>query len=327
MRRRDFLRLIGGATMGWPLAAAAQQPVLLVVGYLYSSSSSGRTPQMAGFRQGLAAMGYVESQNLAVEYRWAEGHYDRLPALAADLVRRQVAVILAAGGSAPAQAAKAATSKIPIVFSSGGDPVAGGLVASLNRPGGNITGVSLMFSELVGKRLGLLHEIVSKDALIGALVNPDYPDVDRQLKQLQDGAHAIARQLHIERARTEREIDAAFDNFVQRRAAAILIANDPFFTTQSTQMVQLAARHAVPTIFDDRDAVVSGGLMSYGIDFADAFRQSGMYVGRILKGEKPGDLPVVQSSKFEFVINLKTARTLGLTIPAGVLAIADEVIE
>jgi putative ABC transport system substrate-binding protein len=282
---------------------------------------------MAGFQQGLGEAGYTLGQNVAIEYRWAEGHYDRLPELAADLVRRQVAVIFATGGSAPAQAAKSATGKIPIVFSSGDDPVSGGLVASLNRPGGNITGVSLMFSDLVAKRLGLLHELVPKGALIGALVNPDYSGVDLQLKQLQEAARALRQELHVERARTEREIGTAFETIVQRGAAAILQANDPFFGTQRDQMVELAARYAVPAIYDDREFALAGGLMSYGIDYADAHRQAGIYIGRILKGEKPADLPVVQSTKFEFVINLKTATALGLTIPPGILAIADEVIE
>jgi putative tryptophan/tyrosine transport system substrate-binding protein len=326
VKRRDFITLVGGAAVAWPLAARAQQPTP-VIGYLYSSSSQGRGRQMAGFQQGLGTTGYTVGQNVAIEFRWADGHYDRLPELAADLVRRQVAVIFTAGGSAPAHAAKGATDKIPIVFSTGGDPVAGGLVASLARPGGNVTGVSLMFSDLLAKRLGLLHELVPNAPLIGALVNPDYSDVDRQLKQLHDGARALGQELHVERARTEREIGTAFENLAQRKAAAILVANDPFFATQANQLAESAARHALPAIYDARETAIAGGLMSYGIDFADAHRQAGIYVGRILKGEKAADLPVVQSAKFEFVINLKTAKALGLTIPPGVLAIADEVIE
>jgi putative ABC transport system substrate-binding protein len=263
--RRQLIRLLGGAALAWPPAAHAQQSTVPVIGYLYSSSSRGRPRQMAGFQQGLGEAGYTLGQNVAIEYRWAEGHYDRLPELAADLVRRQVAVIFATGGSAPAQAAKSATGKIPIVFSSGDDPVSGGLVASLNRPGGNITGVSLMFSDLVAKRLGLLHELVPKGALIGALVNPDYSGVDLQLKQLQEAARALRQELHVERARTEREIGTAFETIVQRGAAAILQANDPFFGTQRDQMVELAARYAVPAIYDDREFALAGGLMSYGI--------------------------------------------------------------
>jgi putative ABC transport system substrate-binding protein len=326
MRRRELITLLGGAA-AWPLAARGQQSALPVIGYLYSSSSQGRERQMAGFQQGLSATGYTVGQNVTIQFRWAEGHYDRLPELAADLVRRQVAVIFTAGGSAPAHAAKAATAKIPIVFSTGGDPVAGGLVASLNRPGGNITGVSLMFSDLLAKRLGLLHELVPNAPLIGVLVNPDYSDLDRQLKQLQEGARTLRQELHVERARTEREIGTAFESLVQRGAAAILVANDPFFATQANQMAELAARYAVPAIYDARETAIAGGLMSYGIDFADAHRQAGIYVGRILKGEKPADLPVVQSAKFEFVINLKTAKALGLDLPPTLLVRADEVIE
>jgi putative ABC transport system substrate-binding protein len=327
MKRREFITLLGGGVAAWPLGAWAQQPTMPVIGYLYSSSSRGRARQMAGFQQGLGAIGYTVGHNVEIQFSWAEGDYNRLPELAADLVRRQVAVIFAAGGVASAQAAKAATAKIPIVFSSGGDPVAAGLVASLNRPGGNITGVSLLFSKLLAKRLGILHELVPTAALIGVLVNPDYSGVDLQLRQLQEGARALRREIHVERARTEREIGTAFESLVQRRAAAVLVANDPFFDTQANQMVELARHHAVPAIYDDRASVLTGGLMSYGIDFADAHRQAGIYVGRILRGEKPADLPVVQSTKFEFLINLKTAKALGLEIPPGVLAIADEVIE
>jgi putative ABC transport system substrate-binding protein len=326
MRRRDFVLALGAAA-AWPLAARAQQRTMPVVGYLYSSSARGRARQMTGFQQGLGATGYTAGQNVAIHFSWAEGHYDRLPELAADLVRRQVAVIFAAGGTAPAQAAKAATAKIPIVFSSGGDPVAEGLVASLNRPGGNITGVSLMFSDLVGKRLGLLHELVPKAALIGVLVNPDYSDVDLQLKQLQEAARALRQELHVESARTELEIGTAFEIIVQRGAAAILLVNDPFFSAQRNHIVALATRYAIPAIYEQREYALAGGLMSYGPSLADALRQGGIYVGRILKGQKPADLPVVQSTKFDLVINLKTAQTLGLAIPPGVLAIADEVIE
>jgi putative ABC transport system substrate-binding protein len=329
VRRRDFIKSIGSAAAAWPLAARAQQPAMPVIGYLasYSSAFALFPMQLAAFEQGLAAHGYIVGQKVAIQFRFAEGHYDRLPQLAADLVRQPVAVIYAPGGSAPAQAAKAATATIPIVFSSGGDPVAGGLIATLNRPGANITGISLMVSDLVAKRLGLLHEVVPQATLIGVLVNPDYVDVERQLGQLEQAARELRRELHVERARSEQQIESAFANFVQRGAGAVLLANDPFLTGQFKQLVQLAARYALPAIYDAREAAMAGGLMSYGISFADAYRQGGMYVGRILKGDKPADLPVVQSSKFEFVLNLKTARALGLTIPPGILAIADEVVE
>jgi len=326
VRRRDFIVGLGGVA-AIPLVARAQQSAVPVIGYLYAGISRGRARQMAGFQQGLAAAGYTLGQNVAIQFHWAEGNYDRLPDMAADLARGEVAVIFAAGGSAPAEAAKRATTKIPIVFSSGGDPVATGLVRSLNRPGGNITGVSLMFSDLVAKRLGLLRELVPKTAPFGVLVNPDYSDVGSQLKQLQDAARDIGQELHFERARTEREIAIAFETFVQRKVAAILVANDPFFADQRYQLAQLAARHALPAIYDDRETVLVGGLMSYGIDFADSHRQAAIYVGRILKGEKPADLPVVQSRKFEFVINLTTAKALGFSFPPSLLAIADEVIE
>jgi putative ABC transport system substrate-binding protein len=328
MRRREFITgLVGGAAAAWPLAARAQQPAVPVIGFLHSASHAPNAHLVAAFRQGLNVAGLIEGRNVAIEYRWAEGQYDRLPALAADLVCSRGAVIFAAGGSAPAQAAKGATAKIPIVFSSGSDPVAGGLVASLNRPGGNITGVSLMFSDLVAKRLGLLHELVPKAALIGVLVNPDYSDVDLQLKQLQEAARALRQELHVESARTEPEIGTAFEIIVQRGAAAILLANDPFFSAQRNHIVALATRYAIPAIYEQREYALAGGMMSYGPSLADALRQGGIYVGRVLKGQKPADLPVVQSTKFDLVINLKTAQTLGLAIPPGVLAIADEVIE
>jgi putative ABC transport system substrate-binding protein len=326
MKRREFITLLGGAAT-WPLAAGAQQRAIPVVGFLHVALAEPNANFVVGFRQGLRDTGFIDGQNVAIDFRWAEGQYDRLPALAADLVRRQVAVIFAAGGSAPAQAAKAATDKIPIVFSSGGDPVAGGLVASLNKPGGNVTGVSLMFSDLVAKRLGLLHELVPNAALMGALVNPDYADVDLQRMQMQEAARTLMLELRIESARTEREISTAFEVIVRRGGSGILVANDPFLAAQRHYIIALAARHAIPVMHEQREYPLAGGLMSYGASLADALRQGGIYVGRILKGQKPADLPVVQSSKYDFVINLKTARALGLTIPPGILAIADEVIE
>jgi putative ABC transport system substrate-binding protein len=282
---------------------------------------------MRPFRQGLNETGYVEGQNVAIEYRSAEGQYDRLPSLAADLVDHKVAVIFAVGSSDPAKVAKAATATIPIVFLSAADPVNAGIVTSLNRPGGNITGISLLGSALEAKRLGLLNEIVPGAVSIGALVNPKFPDVDTQLRDLQEAASAISRQLYIVRASTEFEIDAAFAAVSDRGAGALLIAQDALFVSRREQLVALAARYKLPAIFVQREFAEAGGLISYAPDFADGYRETGVYVGKILKGAKPADLPVLQSTKFELVINLKTAKTLGLTIPSGVLSIADDVIE
>jgi putative ABC transport system substrate-binding protein len=289
LNRRGVIGLVGGVA-AWPMAAGAQQPAMPVVGFLHLASAEPNANFVVGFRQGLRETGFIDGQNVTIDFSWAEGRYDQLPVLAADLVRRQVAVIFAAGGSAPAQAAKAATNKIPIVFSSGGDPVAGGLVASLNRPGGNITGVSLMFSDLVAKRLGLLHELVPNTALMGALVNPDYADVDLQRKQMQEAARALILELQIESARTEREISTAFEVIARRRASAVLVANDPFLAAQRHHIIALAARHAIPVMHEQREYPLAGGLMSYGASLADALRQGGIYVGRILKGQKPADL-------------------------------------
>jgi len=323
MRRRDFIRGIAGSAAAWPRAARAQQPAIPVVGFL-SSLSLSFAP---AFRQGLKETEYIEGQNLAIEYRSADGQYDRLPRLAADLVDRKVAVILAAGGTDPAKAAKAATATIPIVFVSAADPVNAGIVASLNRPGGNVTGVSLLGSELEAKRLGLLHEIVPGTAAIGVLVNPKYPDADLELRELQEAASAIGRQINVVRASADSEIDTAFATVAQQGAAALLVAQDPFFGGRRIQLVTLAARYKLPAIYYQREFAEIGGLMSYGTDFARQYRQAGIYVGKILKGTKPADLPVLQPTKFELVINLKTARALGFTIPPGVFSIADDVIE
>ena len=324
MKRRDPISLIAGAA-AWPLAARAQQP-MPVIGYLSPGSPESDAFRLTAFRQGLNETGYVEGQSVAIEYRGAQGENDRLPALAADLVRRQVTVI-AAGGPNPAVAAKAATSTIPIVFVVGIDPVQSGLVASLNRPGGNVTGVVILSEELAAKRLDLLHELVPKAAVVAVLVNPTNPVSDPQTRNLQDAARSLGLQLHVLRASTASEIDAAFASLVELRAGALVFGGGPFFTNQRVQIVGLAARHSVPAIYGVRLFPAAGGLMSYGADLADSFRQAGVYAGKILKGAKPADLPVEQAVKLELVINLKTARTLGLTVPLTLLGRADEVIE
>ncbi len=327
MRRREFIALLGGAGVAWPLAARAQQPALPMFGYMHGGTRDYETLRHAdAFRQGLRETGYIEDQNITIEYRWAEDHDDRLPGLAADLVRRKVTVIAAAGTPA-ALAAKAATAVIPIVFETAGDPGTLGLVASLNRPGGNITGVTQLSSELVAKRLGLLHDLIPTAKIIGLLVNPKDPRVGTQSRDMQEAAHALGLQIHILNASTEGEIDAAFAGLVQVQAGALIVGTGTFFNARREQLVALAARHRVPAIYQYRLFVTVGGLMSYGPSLTDSYRLAGVYTGRVLKGEKPADLPVARPTKFELVINLKTANALGLTIPPGVLAIADEVIE
>jgi putative tryptophan/tyrosine transport system substrate-binding protein len=326
MKRRDFITLLGGAA-AWPLAAHAQQKAMPVVGYLEPTSPLGPAlSSLAGFRQGLDETGYVEVQNLAVEYRWAEGHLDRLPALAADLVGRKVDVIAAVSGVA-ARAAKNATSAIPIVFMGVGDPVGEGLVASLAGPGGNLTGFSNLFLELQPKRLELLSELVPQARVIALLVNPNNPNADHIIRDVQEAARAKGMQLPIVKASTESEIDAAFASLAELHASALLVSGDVFFATRREQLVALASRHAIPAIYWLRNFVEAGGLISYGIDNIAVWRQAGIYAGRILKGAKPADLPVQQPTTFELVVNLKTAQALGLTVPPSILARATEVIE
>jgi len=311
----------------WPLAARAQQPAMPVVGYLYPGVPETSTHLVTAFRNGLRETGYIEGQNLAIEYRWAENQYDRLPALAAGLAGRQVAAIFATGGNPPTFAAKAATSTIPIVFLIGSDPIRFGFVASLNHPGGNITGVTLFTSLLVAKRMQMLCELLPTAGTIGILVNPGNSNAEPDATVAQAAARSLGRQLVILNASTENEIDVAFATLVQQRVNALIVNTDVFFLARRNQFVGLAARYAIPTIHDLREFPAAGGLASYGTNLADAYRQAGIYVGRILMGEKPADLPVLQPTRFELVINLKTANALGLTIPPNLLAFADEVIE
>ena len=327
MRRRDFIKVIAGSAAALPLAARAQQTAMPVIGYLQSASPSYFAQFSDAVRQGLNEIGYVEGQNVAIERRSAEGHYDRLAALATGLVDRRVAVILAAGGSDPAKAAKAATSNIPIVFVSAADPVRTGLVASLNRPGGNVTGVSLLASALDAKKLGLLRELAPKASTIGVLINPDYPSANSQREEAQQAAARLGLRPLMLSARADGEIDLAFASAARQGADALLVATDPFLLSRRERLVALAARYAVPAIYAQREVVTAGGLISYGPHFWDGYRQAGAYVGRVLKGEKPADLPVLQPTKFELVINLKTAKALGLEVPDRLLALADEVIE
>jgi ABC-type uncharacterized transport system substrate-binding protein len=326
VRRREFITFVGGAAAMWPLTARAQQQAMPVIGFLGTRAPGDDPHLLSAFRQGLSEAGYVEGQNIALEYRFAENHYDRLPALAADLVQRQVAVIAANGPAA--QTAKAATAAIPIVFTAGFNPVEVGLVASLNRPGGNITGVSILDVELGPKRLQLLHELLPTATVIAALVNPSDPiRAETTSKELQAAAEGLGLRLHILHASSDRDLDAAFADLAQSHAGGLVIGGEPFFNSRSEQLAALSIRYAVPTIYQFRAFAAAGGLVSYGADLTDSYRLVGIYTGRILKGEKPADMPVQQSAKVELIINMKTAKALRLTVPITLLGRADEVIE
>ena len=323
--RRELLVALSGAAAAWPIAASAQQR-MPVIGFLSGRSPFESAAVVNGFRQGLSAAGYSE-RNIIIEYRWAEGRYDRLSALASELVSRRVAVIAAVGSPNSGLAAKAATATIPIVFISGSDPVQEGLVASLNQPGGNVTGIVPLLPAMEGKRLGLLREIIPNAALIAVLLNSTFANFNKQMNDVQEAARAVSQQLLLLRASSEEEIETAFATAAERQAKGLLVGADPFMLSRRERLVGFAARSAIPAIYEAREYASAGGLMSYGISLTNAYREAGVYVGRILNGEKPSDLPVLQPDKFEFVINLKTARTLGLAIPSGLLSIADEVIE
>jgi putative ABC transport system substrate-binding protein len=325
-KRREFMTLLGGAAV-WPLAARAQQSAMPMIGFLHAASAEQNVPRLAAYRKGLSEAGFIEGQNVGIEFRWADGHLDRLPDMAADLIRRQVALIATPGSTDAALAAKSATTKIPIVFGAGGDPVALGLVASLNRPGGNVTGVTSMNADIAAKRLGLIRELAPQALHYFALINPTSVLADPFIKDLQAGAARLGLHAEILHASTDAEIEAVFAKLAQPSDTVLLVSTDAFFFSRHTQIATLAARHALPAMFDNREYAVAGGLVSYGADFLNVMQLSGGYTGRILKGEKPSDLPVMQSTKYELVINLRTAKALGLKISDNLLSIADEVIE
>jgi putative ABC transport system substrate-binding protein len=325
-KRREFITLLGGAA-AWPLAARAQQPAMPVIGFLSSRSSEESAPSVAAFRQGLSESGYVEGQNVTIVFRWAEGQYERLPALAADLVSRRVAVITAVGGDPSPIAAKSATSTIPIVFGIGSDPVRVGLVESFNRPGGNVTGVTLLTNAMEPKRLGLLRELAPGVAVVGALVNPNFPPAAQQAHDIQEAARTIGQRIIVANASRDDGLESAFVSLVRDGIGALLVASDPYFDTRRDRIVSFAARQRLPAIYQFRDWAVAGGVLSYGVSITDAYRQFGLYTAKILQGTKPEDLPVQQVTKFELIINLKTAKALGIAISDNLLSLADEVIE
>jgi len=327
LKRREFITLLGSATVAWPLAARAQQPAIPLMGFINAGTATGYAAHVTAFRQGMAGIGYVEGRNVAIEYRWAEGQYDRAQALVADLVRRQVAIICVTASTALVQAAKAATSSVPIVFVIGADPVKFGLVASLNRPGGNITGVSFLVNLLAAKQLEMLHDAVPNAATVGFLANPGNPNATADMAEVRSAAATLGLALRVASATAEDAIENALVTLVQEQARALLIGSDPLFGVHRERLASLAQRYGLPAIFNTLDFVHAGGLMSYGPDQTDVYRQAGAYAGRVLNGEKPADLPVVQPTKFELAINLKTAKALGIEMPAALLARADEVIE
>ena len=327
MERREFITLLGGTAATWPLTARAQQPAMPVIGFLNSGSADAYPDRITAFHEGLRQLGYIDGENVIVNYRWALGEYDRLPTFAAELVERRVSVLVATGGEPAALAAKSATSTIPIVFAIGGDPIKLGLVASYNHPGGNATGANILAAEMDGKRLGLLHELMPTATRVGVLLNPSFPAYTEQLNDLQDAARIINLEVEILRANTDGEIEAAFKFSSQKRLEALVLAASPFFDTRRDKLVALAASHALPTIYHFREFAVAGGLMSYGVSIPHIYRQVGVYAGRILNGDNPANLPVQQPTSFEMVVNLKTAKALGLTVPPTLLARADEVIE
>jgi putative ABC transport system substrate-binding protein len=326
MRRREFITLLGSAA-AWPFAARAQQPTMPVIGFMSGRSPDDSMHLVTAFRQGLSEAGFVEGQNIAIEYRWGLGQYDRMPALAADLVNRRVAVLVGVGGDISALAAKRATSTIPIVFGTGSDPIKAGMVESLSRPGGNATGYSLLTNQMEPKRLSMLHDLMPGAAVIGVLLNPNFPPAARQLQDIEEAARTIGQRLFVSKASNDVELSAAFTSLVQQQVGALLVAADPYFDTRRDQIIAFAKQNRLPAIYQFREYAVAGGLISYGPSITDMYRQAGIYTARILKGAKPADLPVVQPTKFDFVINLKTAKALGLIVPPGLLNAADEVIE
>jgi putative ABC transport system substrate-binding protein len=327
MKRRELIALLGGAAAAWPLAARAQQPTRPVIGLLSVRSPDESAHLLRAFRGGLAQDGVIEGRNVAIEYRWAHGEYDQLPALAAELVHIPVAILVALGGEPAARAATAATATVPVVAVFSTDPVKSGLIASLSRPGGNVTGISNLSTAMEPKRLGLLHDLVPQAKAFGALLNPEFPTFADQLADIQAAAQTTGVEIHVFRAGTDHDIEAAFESITQQRIAALLVASDPFFNSRRDEIAALAARRGVPAMYGFRDYAVAGGLMSYGIDLPDTYRQAGVYAGHVLKGAKPADLPVLQPTKFEFVINLKAAKALGVRFSDNLLSLADEVIE
>ena len=327
MRRREFITLLGGAGATWPLAARAQQSSLPVIGFMSGRSTADSGYLAEAFRQGLRDTGYVEGESVGIEYRWANGDYDRLPGFASDLLQRNVLVLVAVGGDPSARAAKQATSTVPIVFGMGGDPGQAGLVASFNRPGGNATGYTLLTEQMEPKRIGLLHELVPGASLLGALINPSFPPAARQLEDIEKATRSIKQNLFVARAVNDQDLETAFPSFVQQKAGAVLVAASPFFDTRQDRIVALAAQYRLPAMYHFRQYAVAGGLISYGPSLTESYKQAGVYAGRILRGAKPADLPVLQPTKFEMVINQKTANALGFAIPNTIQLLADEVIE